>query len=338
MLRAGQSNTLQGGHQQAVSQLIQAVLSERTLGAAYGQQLVKTVDRSVEQDASDSAIGALPSLVCEISGGNPGWAGPVTSTWQLLRLAAKLFDDVEDDEVSSPSAGVINLATGLIFLAELSLAELSQHNVPPDRVERLAQALNRAWLWACAGQHADLACQAGMMNLDPDTWLEIALAKSGEPCAWAAWAGALVADASEQTLTGYHEYGRHLGVLLQVADDWNGIWCPRGASDLAAGQRCAQHHCTQRPNLAVCYALWVTKTEERSRLEALLAQAAQGDSTAEAHARQLLTDWGAQGYLLVVAQMQRQQAIAALRDANCLSPRLTAMLDQVLPALSCARK
>jgi len=333
MLQAGQSNTSQGGHQPAVSQLIQAVLNERTLGAAYGQQLVKIVDRSAEQDASDSAIGALPSLVCEVSGGNPGRAGPVTITWQLLRLAAKLFDDVEDGEVSYPSAEVINLATGLIFLAELSLAELLQHNVPPDRVERLAQALNRAWLWACAGQQADLACQAGMMNLDPDTWLEIALAKSGEPCAWAAWAGALVADAGEQTLTCYREYGRHLGVLLQVADDWNGIWHPRGASDLAAGRRC-----TQRPNLAVCYALSVTKAEERSRLEALLAQAAQGDSTAEAHARQLLTDLGAQGYLLVVAQVQHQQAIAALRDANCLSPRLTAVLDQVLPALSCARK
>ena len=85
MLQAGQSNTSQGGRQQAVSQLIQAVLNERTLGAAYGQQLVKIVDRSAEQDASDSAIGALPSLVCEVSGGNPGRAGPVTITWQLLR-------------------------------------------------------------------------------------------------------------------------------------------------------------------------------------------------------------------------------------------------------------
>jgi hypothetical protein len=275
MLRAGQSNTSQGGHQQAVSQLIQAVLNERTLGAAYGQQLVKIVDRSAEQDASDSAIGALPSLVCEVSGGDPGRAGPVTITWQLLRLAAKLFDDVEDGEVSCPSAEVINLATGLIFLAELSLAELL-------------------------------------------------------PCAWA---GALVAGIGKQILTCYREYGRYLGVLLQVADDWNGIWHPQGASDLVARQRCTQH-----PNLAVCYALSVTKAEERSRLEALLTQAAQGDSTSEAHARQLLTDLGAQGYLLVVAQVQHQRAIAALREADCLSPRLTAVLDQVLPALSRARK
>lgn len=127
---------------------------------------------------------------------------------------------------------------------------LLRHNVPPDRIERLAQALNRAWLWACAGQHADLACQAGLMRLDLDTWREIALAKSGEPCAWAAWAGALVAGAGEQTLTGYRKFGRHLGVLLQVTDDLHGVWHPKGVSDLTAG----------RLNLAVCYARSVVET------------------------------------------------------------------------------
>lgn len=328
MRQGGQSGLSPGEYQHAVSQLIQAVLNERTLGAAYGQQLLEIYSQGLAHDANDPAISALPSMVCEANGGAPGQAEPVTTAWQLLRLAAKLFDDVEDGEIGCPSAEAVNLATGLLFLAQLALAELSKQGVPSDKVVHLCQALNRAGLRACAGQHADLARQVGMVNIDPDTWLEIALAKSGEPFAWAAWAGALVADASEQTLTGYREYGRHLGVLLQVADDFNGIWRPKGASDLAAG----------RFNLAVCYARSVVEMEKRSRLEALLAQAARRDSAAEAQARQWLIDLGAQAYLLVVARIQYQQALMALQNANCCSPQFAAVLDGLLPALSRAGK
>jgi len=62
-------------------------------------------------------------------------------------------------------------------------------------VHHLCHALNRAMLRACARQHADLAGQMGMSDVDPDTWLEIARAKSGGFLAWAAWSGALRAGA-----------------------------------------------------------------------------------------------------------------------------------------------
>ncbi len=332
MRQGGQSGLSLGEHQHAVSQLVQTVLNESTLGAAYAQQLSETHNRWSAHDADDPAISVLPSLVCQVSGGDPHQAEPVTTAWQLLRLAAKLFDDVEDGETGCSSAEVISLATGLLFLAQLALAELFRPGVPSEQVGHLCQALNRAGLRACAGQHTDLAHQVGMVNPDPDTWLEIALAKSGEPFAWAAWAGALVAGAGEQTLTCYREYGRHLGVLLQVADDFSSIWHPKVASDLAVGRRCIQRRRTQRLNLAVCYARSVVETEGRSRLETLLAQAARGDSVAEAQARQWLVDLGAQGYLLVVARIQHQQAMTVLQNANCYSPQLAALLDDLLPA------
>jgi hypothetical protein len=331
MRRGRPSGLSPGEHQDTVRQLIRAVLNEGTLGSAYGQQLLETHSQWLAHGADDPAISALPGLVCQANGGDPHQAEPVTTAWQLLRLAAKLFDDVEDGEIGCSSAEVVNLATGLLFLAQLALAELSRRGVPSDQVDHLCQTLNRAGLRACAGQHADLARQVEKVSIDPDTWLEIALAKSGEPFAWAAWAGALVAGAGEQTLTDYREYGRHLGVLLQVADDF-GVWHPKGVGDLAAGRRCTQRRCTQRLNLAVCYARSVMETEERSRLETLLAQAARGDSAAEAQARQWLIDLGAQSYLLVVARVQYQQAMMALQNANCSSPQLAAVLDHLLPA------
>ena len=55
--------------------------------------------------------------------------------------------------------------------------------------------------------------------------------------------------------------------------------------------------------------------------------------------RQLLTDVGAQVYLLTVARVQHQRAAAALGNASCLPSagrQLTALLDQVMPAADCA--
>lgn len=328
-LPAGQSNAPPDGHWRILSQLIQDVLSEGTPGTAYGQQLLAVLDQWIKPVPRDLTISILPRLACEANGGDSRLAATVTAVWRLVRLAAKLFDDVEDGETSGRSAEVINVATGLLFVAQLVLDEPAAQGMNSNLVRRLSQALNRAGLRACAGQHADLAGQSGMTGVDPDTWLEIALAKSGEPMAWAAWAGALVAGAGEHTLACYRKYGCHLGVLLQVADDFNGVWHPEGVSDLAAG----------RLTLPVCYGLSVAKGGERDRLETLLGQAAQGDDVAKVQARQLLTDLGAQAYLLVVGRVQHQQAMEALRSANPVSPagqRLVALLDRVMPALSSA--
>jgi hypothetical protein len=312
-------------HRWIVSRVIQDALGEDDPGTAYGQQLWEVLDR---WDTGDQTIGILPRLTCEANGGDLHLAAPVTVAWRLARLAAKLFDDVEDGEASGQPAEVINTAIGLLFVAHLALDGPVLRGVNSGLVRRLAQAFDRATLRACAGQHADLAAsRCRTTNVSPEAWLEIVGAKSGELLAWAAWAGALVAGADEHTLACYHEYGYHLGVLLQVADDFDGVWHPEDASDLATGQL----------TLPVCYGLAVAKAEERDCLKALLKQTAQGDEAAGVRARQLLTDLGAQAYLLVVGRVHHRQTVEALRGADSASPagqRLVALPDRILPALS----
>jgi geranylgeranyl diphosphate synthase type I len=311
------------------SQLIRQVLGEDGIERAYRQQLLTILNQGAESDGGVPSVSTLPRLACEASGGDPSLATPVAAAWQLVRLAAKLFDDVEDGQMNGDPAGSINLATGLLFVASLALGELPAQGVSLERVHALNQALNHAMLRACAGQHTDLAAaRTWAAGMDPDAWLETARAKSGELLAWAAWAGALVAGADRPTLACCREYGCHLGVLLQVADDFHDVWYSTGGSDLATGQ----------PTLPVCYALSIVQGVERARLVALLDRAAQGDEAAEAQAREWLTDLGAQAYLLVVAQAQYRQALAALQRAGLSLPagrQLIALLEGVLPALRC---
>jgi geranylgeranyl diphosphate synthase type I len=304
------------------------VLGESMLGMAYYQQLSQAVDHLNQGCANGLVdVAMLPALTCQASGSELEAAVSVTEAWQLVRLAAKLLDDVEDGESESAPAEAVNLATGLLFAAPLALRGLLEQGVSESRVLSLEDALLRAELRACAGQHADLATgQTATDDVNPDTWLEIAQGKSGSLLGWAAWGGALVAGADGRALSGYHAYGCHLGVLLQMADDFKGVWSPGGAGDLITG----------RPNLPVCYALHVAQKKEQARLKALLEQAIQGNHQAEAQAQQLLIDLGAQGYTLVAARVQYQLAVTALQRAGCVAPadkNLVALLDSTMPAL-----
>ena len=302
-------------------------LAEAGCEGAFGQRLWQILDRAVE-----TRLDLLPLLACQALGGQPRQAIPLLAAWRLLRLSAKLLDDLADGESASPPGEAISIATGLLFLAHQALEVLSKRGVPASRIARLRQGLHAAGLRACAGQFGELV---SVDELDPESWLEIANAKSGDPFAWACWAGALVAGGDDRTLTCFHEFGLHLGILLQVADDFNGIWVSAGPNDLGnARQSCWPTG--SAPNLATCYARLVTAGEARRRLENLLQNAARGDNEAQAHLKSWLVELGAQVYLLVVGRQQRRQALAALQESGHLTPHLVALLDQVWPALTAA--
>ncbi len=298
-----------------LKELLESSLPQTGLEQVFGQRLWKIFDLSV-----DEHVGLLPLITCQASGGESSQAIPLVAAWRSLRLSAKLLDDLADGESLYAPAEAIDLASSLLFLAPLALKELVEKEMPPDKVERLTKLLFGAGLQACAGQHAEVAT---FEDARPDDWLAIAGAKSGAPCAWAAWAGALVAGADEGTLISFREYGMHCGILLQVADDFNGIWSDNDSKDLRSRQL----------NLAVCYARLVAEVKQRNQMEKMLKAARQGNGPAEHQMKHFLIDMGAQAYLLVVGRRERQEAIAALGRHGHLFPSLIDFLDEIWPAI-----
>lgn len=298
-----------------VNQTLRHNLTRNVPEKRFSRQLTEILERAVDQ------LSVLPLLTCEAAGGDSRQAIPLMACWQSLRLSAKLLDDVVDGESAYPPPEAINLAAGLLFLAPLVLEELQSRGVSAARIEGLTRFLYQNGLRACAGQYAEITSHN---DIDPDGWLIAARTKSGEPCAWAAWAGALVAGANERALANFRNFGLHLGILLQVADDFNGIWRPSEFSDLRSGQL----------NLAVCYARFVAQGEQKNFLETLLTNAISGDDTAESEIPQFLTGIGSQAYLLVVGGEQRQQALSALQRNDRPYPALVSLLDHIWPILA----
>lgn len=310
----------------AIRPLVARLLQEDGVEAAYGDLLLALVDGTMAEGGGQHALTLLPALTCQAHGGDPARAAPACAAWLLVRLAAKLLDDVEDGDVGREQPLHVNAASGLVALAHLCVHALAREGVPHARATRLDAALSRAILCAAGGQHRDLVATREAASLDPDGWLAIAAAKSGAPLAWAAGAGAAVAGARGARLEGYRRFGACLGVLLQIADDYNDVWAPEAPGRLRL----------DAPNLALAYAQFVADGADRRRLDEALDAARRGDAGATQEVGAVLTDLGAQAFVLAAGHVQRHGAVEALAATGAppaMARRLNALLEDVMPAL-----
>jgi geranylgeranyl pyrophosphate synthase len=241
----------------------------------------------------------LPCFVCSALGGDWQNAIEVNAAWYLLYAAFDLIDKVEDREINDIlSCGLeenvlINVATGLILSAELILARVAgEEGFNSTNLKSLFLTFNRMALKVCAGQHLDLVLK------DPDlsqVW-QIAEAKSGDFFALACWLGAHAAISDPDRLESMRTFGRHLGILIQIANDIEGVWDGNGKiSDLASG----------KVTLPVAYALNVLPSVERSILKQLIPAKTRDN---EVKARQLILSKGGLIYMMLEAEKHRQQA------------------------------
>lgn len=314
-------------YRQAFSAQVRSAIQESIDPTPLRAYLIRLVEAGMLRDVETVGIGWLPILACEACGADGARALPVAAAWQLVRLAVKLLDDVEDgDGGASEHSGIaINAATALLSVAHVTIGHGTGMSL--SRTQRTADGLQHALLLAASGQHRDLAARGSADPMSPDEWLAVAEAKSGALLRWAVEAGALVAGARRALATALGEYGWRLGILLQLADDLTDCWRGGDDSDLAAGSL----------TLPLCYALWVASDDEQRRLAQLLLARRQGDQAAASQLGQMLIDMGAQAYLLTVALAQRAQALAALdRAAPALGETgrllLEPMIDYAFPA------
>jgi geranylgeranyl pyrophosphate synthase len=303
---------------------IYALLSECAaipeVDAGYRHLLQRVLDAAFAAEQGPMSFALLPLLTCQATGGKYQHALPVAAAWRALHIAARLLDDIQDNELPQDSdhqrgiAQSLNLATGFMTIAGLALSWLTG-----DVASAVQSDFQRAILRIAGGQHADLGRSRDMTL---ERAFQIIEAKSAACFALASRAGTRCGTSDLLELTRYDRFGHNVGMMIQIADDLDGIRRPLGRSDIAAG------HCS----LPVIYALSVASPPERERLAALLARAP-GDIDAERDARQLMVSLGAEVYLMVERQRYRRQAMAVLDSVDQQSYDVTP-LREWLAALS----
>lgn len=271
---------------------------------------------------------ALPVLTCQLVGGDVTVAAHLAVTWNLLHLAAHIFDDIADEGFvmgpngPMPLAEAVNVATAFLFLAQLALDPLPQKDIPLSLLYKLRHNLNQITTQVCVGQHRDLV-EMTRSEVSLDAYWEVIAAKSGLSFGWACRAGAAVAGGSPSQIEGCGVYGYNLGLLLQISDDWADLWTDKGVSDLALGKK----------TLPVIYALAVAPLKRKERLLALLNQASHCRD-AGAAARSEILQLGGLHYTLVEAKIRHRRAEAALPGGQT-QKHLLALLNLASPQPCC---
>jgi geranylgeranyl diphosphate synthase, type I len=275
----------------------------------------------------------LPLLAADLVGSAGEAAAYLTAGWNLLHLSAHLFDQIEDEGYVSisgetmPLAEAVNLATTLLFLARLALDELPAAGVPLPLACQLGRELNQTITKMCVGQHEDLVSMTEA-GASLDRYWQVMAFKSGLFFGWATCAGALLGKGSPAEAEQCKTYGYNLGLLLQILDDWTGLYGDSKESDLAMGKR----------TLPILYALTVAPPQEKVRLTALLEDASTAKQ-AECEARDEIIRLGGLHYTLVQATIRYKRAKAALATVNTGRPNpLLELLDIAFPVLLCVQQ
>lgn len=301
------------------------IINEAIPECAYRQKMHSLLSNSKATGGNKISINFLPHISYSIFSDTPDKGTPLTAAWQLICIAAKLFDDVEDRAVISNESQTINLANGFVFASQIALEKLVDFGVVEENSKTIRQNYHKVCLRMCSGQDKDLGTQADRIFPTPDQWLDITQDKSGILFAWATWAGGLIAGLNNAQLSTLWEYGVRLGTLIQIADDYNAIWDSSKVNlfdNLTA--------------LPICYAYYVANQNERDLLVGLLnCSQTQEIVNALQRLHVLLSSLGTEKFILAAAQIQRHEAInALLRNFPKASIQpLISLLDQAFPIL-----
>ena len=259
---------------------------------------------------------ALCLLCCEASGDDWHAALPAAAAIELLHNFTLLHDDIEDASAERHGratvwriwdvAEAINAGDGMLALSHATLLRLDEREHPAERVLRAARMLDDATLRLCEGQHRDL-----IVNRRPhatrNDYLAMIEGKTATLLSASCSIGALLANASDETISGLQEFGRRLGLAFQIRDDVLGVWGIEeetgkpSSDDLRNGKR----------SYPIVAALERATEEQREALQALLNRASQYDD-ALAAARAMLGRLGAREESERAAREQAESAIEVI--------------------------
>ena len=171
----------------------------------------------------------LPIFTCEALTGedlgrNMRRAQQVAAALEVGRIAAACLDEWQDQDTNNAlwrslgAARTVNVATGLISLSFLVLSRLGNLGAEASLILSLHQEFHQTMMLMCAGQEADLT-----ENLSLDDYERVAGAKSGSLFRLGCRAGALVAGARLDIVTGYGDFAYNLGIVAQMWNDLQGL-------------------------------------------------------------------------------------------------------------------
>lgn len=266
------------------------------------------LERAIEHTTSASVpepraslLPLLPALTYRAAGGKDTAVVPITASWMLYRLAAKVLDDVLDDDASEDvpwwnwhKGRAMNVGVGLIFVAQSCLAQIQAGAVAQREIhETISQMLS----FMARGQ----AQPPTEPNLED--YARYIYLKSGVFFGTFAWAGARVHTRSRRIARALFDFGSALGTLIQIYDDLNDLVGPKALTDWLSGVY----------TLPVIYALNHGEHPRHQQLIKLLEAYKAGEINLLRDVLEIFDDMGVPAQCIQLARLYIKEAEHALR-------------------------
>lgn len=247
---------------------------------------------------SDTAVfsDTLPLVVYQALGGEPVEALPLNACWLLHLLAARVFDDIQDEEGSDhpwQHGGLrqaLPTGIGLQAAATLGLAHLK---CDVETLAALLEVFGRAT--AVAARAQSLETGSDLADGALDRYFAHIGATTAEVFGAGAWAGGRLYYNEAEYLEALYTFGYNFGLYVAILDD-----CLDEA-DVAYG----------RFRLPVLYAASLHEHPVHPELLALLSQPALAQHVGRV--QHLLSEMGAVIWSANLATAFRQKAVDALQ-------------------------
>lgn len=252
----------------------------------------------------------LPLASCAAVGGRPEQAIPTAAAWALMLLSIRWFDDAQDQDrpdglwARLGISRATNLAAATLSLSWKVLTSCSADEMPRSILHQFADAA----LDLAAGQDLDLRGN----SLSVDQYWHLMRQKCGAYFALAGRAGAMHGTSDPKLICACERYGEHVGIAIQILDDLEGVFFPRGAGDLAFN----------KATLPVLYGM-AFEHEGRDDLRVMFETESLGRNAERV--RRLLDRINTREFLLWAAIAEREQAIEEL--GICPNPNGARLLE-----------
>jgi geranylgeranyl diphosphate synthase type I len=147
---------------------------------------------------------------------------------EFIHNFSLIHDDIIDGDIERRHEPTVwaKFGVGPAIIAGDALSTLAFQllldETTPERV-RAASRLAEATQAMIVGQAADIASER-QLSLSVEECLRMEAGKTGALLSCAAAIGAILAGASDETISALSDYGDHLGQAFQAIDDMLGVW------------------------------------------------------------------------------------------------------------------
>ena len=257
----------------------------------------------------------LCMFACDALHGEPGHVAPAAAALELIHNFSLVHDDIQDQGYERRHQPTIWAVWGtpralVAGDAMQSLGDFTSTGfasaVPPATALRVSKLLTESYLEMIEGQCRDLQFEQ-RSTIDTAEYLDMIALKTGALIRSSLVIGATVATQDDDTIDGVARFGRAIGRLFQIRDDYLGIW----GDDAITGKSTDSDIVQRKKSYPIVYAFQRASGPTRDELLGIYARETLHETDVD-RVLDILAELGAESQTVALTEDTAQEARAAL--------------------------